>query len=91
MFADAQWLDSRTSAQYERFNQWTDAILEQQARLVVIEIGAGTAVPSVRITSDHIIHRTNGILIRINPYDADVPDGHTSIPLPALQAIKAIT
>lgn len=90
MFGDWHWIGKRTNAQHERFEQWTDEVLKQDARLVVVEIGAGKAIPSVRIQSEHIAHQSNGVLIRINPRDAEVPAGQISIPLGALAGVQAI-
>lgn len=40
---------------------------------VVVEIGAGTAIPSVRHFSQRVIHEFGGRLIRINPRESSVP------------------
>ena len=40
---------------------------------VVVKIGAGTAIPSVREFSQRIIHEFGGRLIRINPTESSVP------------------
>ena len=40
---------------------------------VVVEIGAGTAIPSVREFSQRIIHEFGGRLIRITPRESSVP------------------
>jgi hypothetical protein len=48
--------------------------LSSVSRPLVIETGAGTAIPSVRHFSQMIIHRFGGRLIRINPRESDVPN-----------------
>ena len=41
--------------------------------LVVIEMGAGTAIPSVRRFGQRIVHEFGGRLVRINPRESAVP------------------
>ena len=56
-------------------------------RPVVIEIGAGTAIPSVR----EFGHRQGCPIIRINPTESQVPRaGDVGIPLGALVGIRGI-
>lgn len=43
------------------------------SRPVVVELGAGTAIPSVRRFSQRIIHEFGGRLVRINPREFSVP------------------
>jgi NAD-dependent SIR2 family protein deacetylase len=71
--------------------------LKEDCKLVVIEIGAGNFVPTVRYESEHTSSQLNGTLIRINPGDYEVPEsyGDKAIPLPlgglaALQRIDEI-
>lgn len=59
MFGDGAWIESRTDQQYDRYREWRG----QVDRPVVIEIGAGTAIPSVRNFGERAAAR----LIRINP------------------------
>lgn len=60
--------------------------------VAIIEIGAGKAVPTVRMFSERVKERIFGTLIRINPRDYDIPSGRDiSIPLGGLEGIKAIT
>ena len=61
-----------------------------RARMVIIELGAGTHVPTIRIMSEDFIDRPGGTLIRINPREPDVPAGHLSLPMGALDALRAI-
>jgi hypothetical protein len=54
----------------------------QSTSVVVIELGAGTAVPTVR----YECQRQGGTLIRINVREAQVPPEGISLPLQALTA-----
>jgi hypothetical protein len=69
MFNDWHWLEHRQNQQADRMEQW----LSNVNRPVVVEIGAGTAIPSVRHFSERIIHEFGGRLVRINPREPGVP------------------
>jgi len=84
MFGDGEWLEDRTQAQVTRYQQWRRDI--RNLRLTVIELGAGTAVPTVRLECESAA----GTLIRINPREAEVPSGGVSLPLGALEALSRI-
>ena len=71
MFGDWNWIESRTSQQFQNFKNWLNSV--GSSKLVIIEIGAGTAVPSVRNQCEHIARQQNGLLIRVNPREADGP------------------
>ena len=88
MFGDMGWDWSHADAQNRRLADWLGGL--DTARLVVVECGAGKAVPSVRRTSEDAVRRYRGTLIRINPREPDVPSGHLSIPTGALAALRAI-
>ncbi len=60
MFGDWGWDSARTDIQMQRLNHWIETL--DDARLVVIECGAGQAVPTVRITCENIARRKRGIL-----------------------------
>ncbi len=88
MFGDFGWEYSRTDGQRERLVQWMDTIETEGGKLAIIEIGAGTSVPTVRNTSEQIAKRFDVPLIRINPresFNADI-----EIPLGALEALTQI-
>jgi len=85
MFGDWSWLSARTDAQHDRMNDWFQDI--DVSRLVVIEAGAGTAIPSVRNVSDRL-RASGATLIRINPRESQ--GGDISFACGAAQALKAI-
>jgi NAD-dependent SIR2 family protein deacetylase len=82
MFGDWNWLQFRSNLQSVGLHDWRQSV----ARLVVIEIGAGKDIPTVRNFSE----RVGGKLIRINPRDNQVPDGGISIRSGSLEALEAI-
>jgi NAD-dependent SIR2 family protein deacetylase len=84
MFNDWSWDSRRTDGQHDSFQDWLRGV--PIPRLVVIELGAGTAVPTVRSVSQGI----GGTLIRINPREPEVPDGGISLGVCALEALEKI-
>ena len=88
MFNDWHWLPHRTSDQEQRFEDWIGGL--GGARLAIIEIGAGSAVPTVRMTSARIATRTDATLIRINPREPQVPHGHIGLSANAVEALQEI-
>jgi NAD-dependent SIR2 family protein deacetylase len=83
MFGDGRWLDARTEDQYARLERWRAPV----GNLAVIELGAGTDVPSVR----HLCESQGAPLVRINPREADVGPGRgVGVALGALEALAAL-
>jgi NAD-dependent SIR2 family protein deacetylase len=89
MFDDAHWLSDRADAQWQRLEHW----LWKRAgeRLVIVECGAGGAIPTVRRTCEQAAEQWRARLIRINPTESTVPTGQISLPMTALAALEAIT
>ncbi len=87
MFGDAGWLDARHAAQERALSGWLSGV----ARPVVVEIGAGTAVATVRQFSEWVVRARGGRLVRINPRESQVASpkdvGIAADALPALMAI----
>jgi NAD-dependent SIR2 family protein deacetylase len=88
MFSDDDWDDRRTHEQYRRFEAWQRTL--DGARLLIIECGAGGAVPTVRLTSERMVRRRGASLVRINPHEPSGPPGAISLPLGAADALAAI-
>jgi NAD-dependent SIR2 family protein deacetylase len=88
MFDDATWLAQRTRSQQHRLHQW----IRDVNRLVVIEIGAGTAINTARAFSQRMAYERYAPVIRINPDDSSIygDPNHVSLPMGALQALEAI-
>lgn len=87
MFSDGQWLWNRSNEQEQRFEAWLATL--EDARLVVVECGAGRAVPTVRRMSE-TLQRAGADLIRINPRESEGPPGTFSVPMSALEALSVI-
>ena len=80
------------ASQYQDFKQVRlESWLKEVQNLVVIELGAGKAIPTVRRFSERTAKAQKGGFIRINPQDAGVPKMHfLSLEMKALDALKAI-
>lgn len=90
MFGDWSWIGRRAEAQHAAFTGWLGPLLEASARLAVIELGAGTAIPTVRRLSETASRQLNGTLIRINPREDGVPEDQVGLPLPAALGIQML-
>lgn len=88
MFGDWAWVSHESDAPMDALTTWRRRL--RDARLVVVELGAGTAVPTVRRHAE-LASAASGDLVRINPREPKVRHGHgVSLPMPALEAIDAI-
>ncbi|HET7752278.1 MAG TPA: Sir2 family NAD-dependent protein deacetylase [Anaeromyxobacteraceae bacterium] len=88
MFGDGAWLSSRTDAQEARFDDW---VRERAGdRLVVIELGAGSAIPTIRWHSERLGGRSGATVIRVNPREPEIRAPHLSIASGALAALRDI-
>lgn len=88
MFGDWEWVPDRSQEQVDRLTAWRRGL--RGARLVVVEIGAGLAVPTVRRQAE-LASAATGALIRINPHQPEVRHGRgVPLPLGALDALTAL-
>jgi NAD-dependent SIR2 family protein deacetylase len=85
MFSDLRFVEKRVDLQLARFEYWLSQIDD---KLVIIEIGAGKAVPTVRRMSERIRRGFDSTLIRINPLESDGAD--IEIKKGALEALSEI-
>jgi NAD-dependent SIR2 family protein deacetylase len=90
MFGDWNWISYRTVEQGERLDRWKETMIDLNARVAIIEMGAGRAVPSVRMKSQSVFRDLNASFIRINPRDFDVPDGAIGLAMGAREGIELI-
>ncbi len=90
MFGDWHWMHERSSEQSNNLENWLINNYQSAMNIVIIELGAGTSVATVRYKSEEIANKFDATLIRINPRDFHVPSGHISIPLGAKEGIEKI-
>jgi NAD-dependent SIR2 family protein deacetylase len=92
MFGDGMWDDRRSSEQERRFQEFvaeeTSGPLGARG-LVVVECGAGTAVPSVRHMSESLV-RAGARLLRINVREPEVPRGQVGLSMGAAAALTQL-
>jgi NAD-dependent SIR2 family protein deacetylase len=88
MFGDCSWLPARTHQQERHYDEFlTD---HRGGKLVVIEMGAGTAIPTIRYMGERLVQQQQAVLIRINPREAQSPPGQISIAAGALAGLEGI-
>lgn len=90
MFGDGGWDASRSHEQEERLEEWLDDAFGQPgARVVAVECGAGTSVPTVRYFSRSLVGR-GARLVRVNLREPEVERGHVGLALGARAALAGI-
>ncbi|HWS14740.1 MAG TPA: Sir2 family NAD-dependent protein deacetylase [Candidatus Methylomirabilis sp.] len=88
MFGDFSWIGDRTDRQEGRFGSFLE---ESRGRgTVVLEMGAGTSIPTIRNLSERLGRRKGVTVARINPREPWIDAPHLSIPEGALAALTAI-
>ena len=88
MFDDASWIDAVTRGQERRFRNWLDGL--HGKRLVILELGAGTAVATIRWAGERLAARHGAPLVRVNPDGHGAANGVVAVPLGAREAIARI-
>ena len=91
MFGDWSWDGTRSGEQESRYRRWLSERVE--ARLVILEFGAGTAVPTVRYESERLGQLRRATLVRVNPREPEIPSSVRegfSLSMGALGAIEGI-
>ena len=89
MFNDVDWSAHVRYAQEAHFARWLGSI--RGRRLVIIELGAGTAIATVRMLGERLVaerHPTS--LIRVNPDATDEEEPVVPIRLGAAEALRQI-
>ena len=88
MFGDGSWISDRTARQERNFDEFvTD---HRESPMVVIELGAGTAIPTIRHTSEMLGRRPDATVVRINPREAQIAPPHLSLSCGALEGLRGI-
>ena len=92
MFGDWSWNESRSYNQKRNLYNWLAKIGGKGYKLVIVEIGAGEAVPTVRMMGENIAREYGADLIRINPRDFHLPAGINgwSLPMGGVEGIENI-
>jgi NAD-dependent SIR2 family protein deacetylase len=86
MFDDFDWISRRSDEQLHELNAWR----RDHGRVVVVEIGAGKAIPTVRRYAE-LASAATGALVRINPRDPEIRHNRgVSLPHAALPTLTAL-
>ncbi len=88
MFGDYSWLHYRTDKQEERFEKFLTK--NQKTPLVVIEMGAGSSIPTIRHLSEKLGRQPQCTVLRINPREPQIHAPHISIAEGSLTALQQI-
>jgi len=87
MFGDRSWDPSHCGPRVEALQAW---VREHRGGLAVVEIGAGTAVPTVRRQAE-LAGAATGALVRINVREPQVRHGRgVGIPAPAAATLRTL-
>ena len=83
MFSDWYWNEQRQRGQMTALQEWLDRV----SNVVIIEIGAGTAIPTIRRFGEGLGYP----LIRINVAESEVPrDSDVALPMGGAEALALI-
>ena len=86
MFSDWDWDSKHSSIQQRKYGDWLDH--NGNKNLVVLEIGAGENIPTVRLECESVYSLQKAPFIRINPIEYKIPRGGISIQLGGMQALE---
>jgi NAD-dependent SIR2 family protein deacetylase len=88
MFGDYGWISDRTNQQEKRFERFREQ--HRDDPLVVVEMGAGTAIPTIRYLSERLGSCSRTLVVRINPREPRIDAPHLSLPCGALEGLSGI-
>jgi NAD-dependent SIR2 family protein deacetylase len=88
MFGDGGWHPHRTSRQLGALERWLSSLGDHH--LVIVELGAGRSVPTVRFQCEGTASRLDATLIRINPREPKGPVGTLSFAEGALAVLRRL-
>ena len=92
MFGDWGWNYARNEKQENKYDNWIASVKSKNQKLVIIEIGAGLDIPTIRLHSEALAKQySNAKLIRINPRDFELDKEYGfAIALGGLDGLKKI-
>lgn len=88
MFGDFSWISDRTRGQEYNFDIFVSN--HRDNRIVVVEMGAGTSIPTIRHISEELGARFGATVIRINPREAQISGKHVSLSCGGLTGLTGI-
>jgi NAD-dependent SIR2 family protein deacetylase len=88
MFGDGGFDAGRYVQLEARYQAWLQA--RTGAKLAVIELGAGTAISTVRSLGEQLVRRHGATLLRFNPREPEVPPGQLGFPMGARAGLEGL-
>ncbi|WP_321370513.1 Sir2 family NAD-dependent protein deacetylase [uncultured Desulfuromusa sp.] len=88
MFGDYSWISKRSAIQEENFDEFLQR--NTNNRMVVIEIGAGSTIPTIRHLSEKLGQKQKTRVIRINPREPQIRAPHYSFSNGAVETLSQI-
>jgi NAD-dependent SIR2 family protein deacetylase len=88
MFGDGGWVADRSQGQQARFQAFLGEL--GGAPLVAVELGAGTAIPTIRLRTERLGARPGATVLRVNPREPEVAAPHLSLVSGALAGLSAV-
>ena len=89
MFGDRSWLPDRSRVREHAFERFLQ--INAGRRIAVLEMGAGSAIPTIRATSERIgWNYERAAVIRINPREPEINAPHIPMPCGALEGLRNI-
>ncbi len=88
MFGDWGWDSSREDKQEANYKNWLSGL--DGKKLVIVECGAGTAVPTVRFQSEQIANHFGGKVIRVNVRERHIYSPHIGIAAGAEETLRRL-
>lgn len=88
MFGDGAWIGSRSDRQARGWHEFLTGA--QDVPLAVLELGAGTAVPTIRHLGESLARERDARIIRVNPGEPDIAAPHLGLAQRALPALEGL-
>jgi NAD-dependent SIR2 family protein deacetylase len=88
MFGDYSWIGARSHGQEMRFDLFQEE--NRNMKIVVVEMGAGSAVPTIRYLSERLGSQPGTTVIRVNPREPQIGRPHLSLACGALAGLQEV-
>ena len=88
MFGDYSWIGSRSHGQEMRFDLFQEQV--RNKNIAVVEMGAGSMVPTIRYLSERLGSQSGTTVLRINPREPQIGGSHLSLSCGALAGLREI-
>ncbi len=90
MFGDFNWDSSRSNNQNNQIREKIRHLRNINSKPLIVELGAGTSIPTIRLTTESIAEQFGCQYYRINPRDFETNRNGISIPKGALKGINEL-